>query len=105
VSNPALDEVTVWATWSLLVTVTVAPGDTVMEPGENEKFLMVMAPALAGVEFEDPAAAAAVVEVLDGVAVLLEEQAARVRATPNTATTAKFLVCAHPFRVERWLVV
>jgi hypothetical protein len=38
-----LVDVMVWATWSWLVTVTVAPGATVMVLGAKEKFLIVMA--------------------------------------------------------------
>lgn len=42
VLNPPLVAVRVWATWSLLVTVTVAPGATVVLLGEKAKFWMAM---------------------------------------------------------------
>jgi len=69
--------VTVWATLSLLVTVTVAPGDTVRDAGEKAKFWMVMEDD-AWPEVLPPAA---VVGVLDP-----EEHAARQRAVPRSAT-------------------
>lgn len=49
VLNPPLDEVTVWATWSLLVTVTFVPGATVMALGVKAKLEMVMASVLVAV--------------------------------------------------------
>ena len=95
VSNFPSTAVMVWATWSLLVTVTLAPGATVTVLGEKAKFLMVMAVVPAGAAPPDAvvvvgvgavvdvvADAAWVVEVVelpDGLALPPEEQAAKGR--------------------------
>lgn len=100
--------VTVWATWSWLVTVTVAPGATVTALGEKEKSLMVMASAVAPPVGEppvvvDPAAMPVVVVTAppaeegggeeDEAVLPPDEQAARLSpvATRTTAVSARIV--------------
>jgi len=73
--------------------------------GENEKFLMVMALALVLLPLDPDELVGALVDAVDGIELLPDEQAARAMAIPKTVTIARFLVCDHPFRVERCLVV
>lgn len=77
VSNFLVVDVIVWATESLLATVTVAPGDTRRVAGEKVKFLMVMVVAEAPAPPELPAA----LDGLDG----LDPQAATKKAQPTSA--------------------
>jgi hypothetical protein len=80
--------VTVWATWSLLWTVTVVPGATVNEDGRKVKASMsiVVAPD-AGV-LDDPAAGATVevaVDEADRVLLLLPQPTITVVAATRAA--------------------
>src|SRR5580692_4971782 len=79
VANPPVFPVRVWATWSLLVTVTLVPAVTVSVPGEKAKFLMVMV-------CEPPVSPPA--DPLEDEGVLPDEQAATASATPSTTTAA-----------------
>ena len=89
--------VTVWATWSWLAMVTVAPGATVIDVGEKEKFWMVMVSASDAV----PVVPVVPVVVLgadepppvdDGLALPPDEQAAKVSATPKSTKEANVRV-------------
>jgi hypothetical protein len=95
VLNPPVLLVMVCATWSSLVTVTVAPGATVTVWGAKAKFLMVMACELLGFPPEGP-------EPPEG-ALVPDEHAAKQMALPNTATIAPRRVprsaCRHVERV------
>jgi len=105
VLKPPLDDVTVWATWSLLVTVTVAPGATVRVLGAKAKFLMVM--AWAPVVVEEPDAVVGVVgAAVVGVLLPELEHAARSRAPPSSVADSSTRVRRRrDERVDGWSVV
>ncbi len=86
VLKPPSLEVKVWTTWSSLVTVTVAPGFTVMVPGEKAKLWMVIESVARPVVDGELDA-----EWVVGLLVEDAEHAARVNAIPAKITSNRRL--------------
>ena len=78
--------VSVCVTESSFRTVTIAPGETVSEGGENAKFLMTIESLVTGFwPADDPVAVALVDEVDEGALELLELLEHAVNATTRTS--------------------